>query len=325
MGETILDLKSVGLVVAGRTLLREVTFSIPRGQCIGLVGETGSGKSLTTRVVTGLTSRIPRAELSGSAVYDGRELVGLSESEWKTLRGSEIALVPQASLNALDPVMRIGRQIDEVLKTLRRRGIETPTSVELLEEVRMPRPKEVLRLYPHELSGGMRQRVMIALALAGRPSLLVADEPTTALDVTVQKGILDLLRDMRQRLQMSILLVTHDLGVIQDIAQQVVILYSGMVLETGPAAAVIDAPRHPYTKALLAAQPGSSPYGQPLRSISGFPPPPHEEMPGCRFADRCGYVRAGCREKAPLVRLAADGRGTACWCWDDLDLRAEER
>ncbi len=244
--------------------MRGVDLSIPRGGALALVGESGSGKTVTARVLTGLLQRIGGRVAAGRALFDGIALHDASDLQWRQLRGRRIALVPQASLSSLDPVMRIGSQLAETIRELDPQADPRSRAIELLDHVKLPRPAELLRSYPHELSGGMRQRVMIALALAGRPEFIVADEPTTALDVTVQKGILDLLCELRRQDGLTLMMIAHDLAVVEMVADDVAVMRTGELVEQGTAAKVLSIPAHEYTRALLAARPESSTPGAPL-------------------------------------------------------------
>ncbi len=307
------ELEHVGMTIGSMQVLRDVTLRLEKGECLGLVGETGSGKSLTCRILAGLHARIGGTRVHGRVEYEGRNALRFSAKDWRALRGTEIALVPQSSMNALDPVMRVGRQLDETIRAIDPASDPRRRALQLLEQVHMPHAAEVLKLYPHELSGGMRQRVMIALALVGSPSLLLADEPTTALDVTVQRGILELIRELRAQSEMSIVLVTHDLAVVEDIADSVAIMYSGSVVESGPVPAVLKAPAHPYTKALLAARPLVGRKDRRLAAIAGTPPAARVELPGCRYAPRCPYALDRCRESTPNLETIGPDQEAACW------------
>jgi peptide/nickel transport system ATP-binding protein len=260
----LLAVTGLDVQLGGRQVLHDVTFEIGRGEAFALVGESGSGKSVTARTLTGLLTRIGGEVSAGSVVYDGIPIDQHDDAAWMALRGRRIALVPQASLSSLDPVVRIGAQLAETIRVLDPGAAAGPRSLELLEQVRMSRPADVLRSYPHELSGGMRQRVMIALALAGRPEFIVADEPTTALDVTVQASILSLLGELRAETGMTLLMIAHDLAVVGMVSERVAVMRHGLLLEEGPTARVLSAPVHPYTQALLAARPEGSPPGEPL-------------------------------------------------------------
>jgi oligopeptide/dipeptide ABC transporter ATP-binding protein len=311
----LLQLEGVSVAIRGITALHDVTLGMETGECLGLVGETGSGKSLTCRVLTGTLGRI-RAEIrAGKVLYDGRDITHLTEAEWKTVRGRQIGFVPQSSLSGLDPVMRIGRQLREAIRALDAGADAKAKSLELLDRVQLRERQRILRAYPHELSGGMRQRVMIALALAGDPHLLVADEPTTALDVTVQRGILELLESLRRESSMTVLLVTHDLAVIRDRADRVAVMYSGSVVERGWVSEIFERPVHPYTKALLGARPAIAAPGTRLTSIPGAPPPLDDQPPGCAFAPRCSFAEPPCNEGLPDAVDVGGGHVTRCRRW----------
>jgi peptide/nickel transport system ATP-binding protein len=262
--QNLLAVDGLCVRLGGRDVLEDVSFSIGRGGALALVGESGSGKSVTARAVTGLLSRIGGTITGGHITYDGEPLVADDAQQWARLRGRRIALVPQASLSSLDPVMRIGKQIAETVAELDPSAAVKERSLELLDHVRMPRPQEILRSYPHELSGGMRQRIMIALALAGRPDFVVADEPTTALDVTVQASILQLLTDLRAETGLTLLMIAHDLAAVKLVADDVAVMRQGSLVEQGTTARTLSMPTHPYTQALLAARPEAAEPGQPL-------------------------------------------------------------
>lgn len=315
MTPDLLTITELGVEIGGLPVLSDVSLSLPSHGVLGLVGETGSGKSLTCRALMGLLPRIGGKIVTGSITFNGSPLTELDERGWAKVRGSQIGFVPQASLNALDPVMTVGAQLREAVRHLDP-GAEVKTRpTELLDMVRLPDGRGVLRRYPHELSGGMRQRVMIALALAGRPRLLVADEPTTALDVTVQKAILEVFADLRRATGMSLLLVTHDLGVVADAADAVAVMYGGTVVELGSTQQVMSAPSHPYTAALLGARPSARSQGERLVTIPGVPAVPGQWPTGCRFAPRCAYARDVCRADQPVLLPLTDERSGACHGW----------
>lgn len=261
--QPLLSIRGLGVRLGGRDVIHGVDLEVQRGESLALVGESGSGKTVTARVATGLIGRIGGIVTSGQVTFDGVDLDQDSPG-WTKLRGRRIAMVPQASLSSLDPVIRVGNQIAETVRHLDPGTNVGKRSRELLDQVHMPRIEEVLRSYPHELSGGMRQRVMIALALAGRPDLVVADEPTTALDVTVQANILRLLRELREETGMSLLMIAHDLAVVGVVSERVAVMREGRILEMGPTEQVLTRPTHAYTRALLAARPDASPSGMPL-------------------------------------------------------------
>jgi oligopeptide/dipeptide ABC transporter ATP-binding protein len=309
---TVLEARSLAVAVGSREILTRVDFSLEAGRCLGIVGETGSGKTMTTRLLTGTLDRIGGRVVRGNAIFDGLDLATVEPRRWRSLRGRRIALVPQASLSSLDPVMTVGRQLTEAVRELR--GSDQPRTIalELLDQVRMSRRAEVFSSYPHQLSGGMRQRVMIALALAGRPTLLVADEPTTALDVTIQRQILTLLADLQAETGMTLVLVTHDLGVIESIADAVAVMYAGTTVEFGPTGQVLSDPAHPYTRALLAALPTAAARHARLMDIPGHAPSPREWSVGCRFAPRCQHSDERCVGQLPPLATVGDRRKAAC-------------
>ena len=284
-----------------------VGFHIGRGETLGLVGESGCGKSMTALSLMRLV-RPPGRAVGGTAWLNGRDLMGLGDREMRAVRGAELALIFQEPMTALNPVFTIGDQVAEALIVHGRAGhVEARSrAVELLREVRIPDPERRARDYPHQLSGGMRQRVLIATALACRPSLVIADEPTTSLDVTIQAEILDLLRDMRASFGLSLLLITHDLGVVAGMADRVAVMYAGRIVETGPVRQIFAAPRHPYTQALLASVPGpalASAGRRRLLAIEGAVPDLAALPPGCAFSPRCKARTARC-DLAPPPEVA---------------------
>jgi len=290
-----------------------VDLTLRRGETLCVVGESGSGKSVTALAAMGLLDRTG-AEVRGSIELDERELLGLSEPEWRKVRGNEIAMIFQEPMSSLNPVQRIGDQIAEaiVLHQDVDKREAGGKAIELLELVGIPAADRRAREYPHRLSGGMRQRVMIAIALSCNPKLLIADEPTTALDVTIQAQILALMMELRERLGMAVMLITHDLGVVAETADRVAVMYAGRVVEKGTVQEVFDAPRHPYTRALLKAIPmmGMT-YAEPLYAIRGTVPSPTRWPTGCRFAPRCDEAFAKCSEDPPPFGSAE--RNARCW------------
>lgn len=272
-----------------------VDATVRRGECLGVVGESGSGKSVTFASVMGLIRSPGRIE-AGEILFDGRDLRKLSPREMRAVRGRDIAMTMQDALTALNPALTVGEQLAEVLyahdagmprASSARRACIRDRSAEMLGLVGIPSAGDRLRQYPHEFSGGMRQRIMIAIALASRPKLLIADEPTTALDVTIQAQVLELITDIRAKLGMSVVLITHDLGVVAEHCDRVMVMYAGQVVEEGPTAQVIRAPRHPYTRGLLGSIPRLSLRGQPIRPIMGQVPDLIDLPPQCRFYSRC--------------------------------------
>ncbi|GAN70440.1 ABC transporter ATP-binding protein [Acetobacter syzygii] len=282
-------------------IVENISFSIGEQEILGLVGESGSGKSVTAMALMGLIDA-PGVRITGMALFKGQDLLAMSGKQLRTLRGQEIAMIFQDPMTAFTPVYTIGWQIDEQLRVhqkLSRRQARART-VELLGEMGVPDPLNTANRYPHQLSGGLRQRAMIAMALSCNPSLLIADEPTTALDVTVQAQILDLMRNLRKTYGSSVLLITHDMGVVAETCDKTLVLYSGRVAETGTTQALFAHPQHPYTAALLASiPPMSGPRPERLPAIPGSPPQPLERPAGCAFAPRCTYSHATCLPAPP--------------------------
>jgi len=291
-----------------------VDFELDRGRTLGVVGESGSGKSVTALSVMGLIERPGQIREGSRILFEQRDLVRLEQRELERIRGNEISMIFQEPMSSLNPVYAVGAQIAEAVRTHRDVGRREAAerAVEMLELVGISEPRRRSRDYPHQLSGGMRQRVMIAMALACDPKLIIADEPTTALDVTIQAQILDLLIGLRERLGMSILLITHDLGVVAEMCDEVVVMYAGRVVERGGVREVFASPQHPYTEALLQSIPvlGMT-QSAPLRVIRGSVPSPLDWPPGCRFAPRCDHAFARCDEQPPLFASAAGE--AACW------------
>jgi oligopeptide/dipeptide ABC transporter ATP-binding protein len=292
----------------------DVSFSVGRGETLGLVGESGSGKSVTALSIVRLVAAPGRVE-SGSIVLDGMDLATVDEAAMRRVRGRRIGFVFQEPMTALDPVYTIGAQIEETLRVhgLARGHAARTRAIELLNAVRMPDAQKRVREYPHQLSGGLRQRAMIALALCAEPELLIADEPTTALDVTIQAEILDLLRDLRRQFNLSVLLITHDLGVVAEMADRVVVMYAGRIAEEGRVRDVLDAPAHPYTRALLASVPTGQAGVRPL-AIPGQVPSIADRPTGCPFAPRCPDRFADCVQRPPLFNVGVAHRAACFLC-----------
>jgi oligopeptide/dipeptide ABC transporter ATP-binding protein len=294
-------------------LVRSVSLDIRPGERVGLVGESGSGKSLTMLAVMGLLAS-PVTVTGGSVTLGDTELVGAPDRKLRALRGSEIAMVYQDPMTSLDPLQRIGEQIAEGLRAHgAHRSEAEERALAALAEVQLPDPHRLARAYPHELSGGMRQRVMIAAALAGNPRLLLADEPTTALDVTIQRQILALVARIQRARNLAVLWVTHDLGVAAQFVQRLAVMYAGRMVEVGPTAAVFASPQHPYTAALLAAVPSTTGERSALGQIPGSPPEPGSFPPGCSFASRCRQARPGCIQAEPALEARGAGVAAACF------------
>jgi peptide/nickel transport system permease protein len=308
-----------GLTVAFTTgsrdipVVQDVSFDLEPGEALGLVGESGCGKTVTARSLLGLLPAGGHVT-AGSALFGGLDLAAASEREFARVRGKMIALISQDPMSGLDPSFRVGSQLAEVIRrhSPLTRGQARARAIELLGMVNLPDPEDTLSRYPHELSGGMAQRVSIALALAGNPRLLIADEPTTALDVTVQAEILALLRDLRERLAMAIILVTHDWGVLADLCDRAMVMYAGQVVEAASVQEIYASPRHPYTEALLAANPHLAPVTGTLPAIPGAVPPPSTWPAGCHFLPRCRYATKECGSRTIPITAPAPGRLTRC-------------
>ena len=292
-----------------------VSFEVRRGQTLCVVGESGCGKSVTSLSLMGLLKK-PSAEIvEGHIYYDGKDLVQASEKEMRAIRGNRISMIFQEPMTSLNPALKIGFQMTEVLRLhAGMRGKEAEArAIHMLGEVRIPNPAGVMKRYPHELSGGMRQRVMIAMALACRPELLIADEPTTALDVTIQAQILDLMRIIKKETQTSIMLITHDLGVVAEMADYVVVMYAGRVVEQGRVLNIFDNPRHPYTKGLMKSRVRIGERSERLFTIPGQVPSPLERHAGCAFAERCPYAMERCRTAKPGLTRLGKGHEVRCF------------
>ena len=307
MSDSLLELRDLDVRFRVRTgsvhAVRGLDLRVARGEVAAVVGESGSGKSAAMLAALGLLD--PNASVSGSATFDGTELIGASNNTLRSMRGGRIGMIFQDPMTSLNPVLTIGRQIAEAVITHRK---VTPKqaeakSVELLELVSMPSARNRVRAYPHELSGGMRQRAMIAMALANDPDLLIADEPTTALDVTIQAQILTLLRDLQTVRQLAVVLITHDLGVVAGLADTVHVMYAGRIVEAGPVVDVFHNSDHPYTRGLLASLPRLDRPEQELIPIGGTPPSLQSEPPGCAFAPRCAHAISACSVVAPLPQI----------------------
>jgi len=314
-------LKVDGLTVETKTetgthrIVDGVSFELQKGEILGLVGESGSGKTMACRALLRL---LPSSRLSipkGSVRLDGKEVMDLPEDQFRAIRGKRVGMIFQNPASHLDPVMRIGDQIAESVRFHHggsKRAAEERT-IELLQQVGIPDPKERSRAFPHEFSGGMRQRAMIALALACDPDILIADEPTTALDVTVQAQILRLLKELRDARGLSIIFITHDLGVVAQLCDSICVLYGGRVCEHGPKERLLAAPRHPYTAGLMGCQPAIGATGERLRTIPGYPPTVDAMPTGCRFHPRCGNEVAECSRRQPPLEAYEPDHVAACY------------
>ncbi|MDO5037384.1 MAG: ABC transporter ATP-binding protein [Tissierellia bacterium] len=295
--------------------VRGVSFDIPYQSTVALVGESGSGKSVTALSLMGLLPK-PQGKIEGGQIFfEGEDVLAYSKDQIRQLRGTDLAMIFQEPMTSLNPGLKVGYQVAEVFyrvlgqdkKTSRKKAID------MLRRVELPRPEDLARSYPHELSGGQRQRVMIAMALASSPKLLIADEPTTALDVTIQAEVLDLMRRLQEDTGSSILLITHDLGVVAEMADYVVVMYGGRVVEKAPVMDLFDRPLHPYTQGLLRARPRLGQSGQKLFNIPGGVPDPRSLGGQCDFYDRCAYGQAICQEGEPQLVEAYPGHQVACF------------
>jgi len=304
------------------TVVDHVSFSVEAGKTLGIVGESGSGKTVSSLALVGLLPR--NATVTGSARFDGRELVGMSTRQLRNVRGNDISVIFQEPMTSLDPSFTVGNQLMEAYRNHKggSKSAARERAMEMLRLVGIPEPQKRISEYPHSFSGGMRQRVMIALALICSPRLLIADEPTTALDVTIQSQILELLRRLQDDLGMAIIFVTHDLGVVASVCDQVSVMYAGQAVEQAPIDDFFAAPRHPYSIGLLDSMPQSVTKGERLRMIAGTVPLPSQFPPGCRFAPRCPHVIEECTTAPPALELLEDGRRVRCIRHADLAAEA---
>jgi len=292
-----------------------LSFDLPRGKTLALVGESGCGKSVTALSVLRLIPSPPGKIQADAMALDGRDLLAISDTEMRSIRGNDISMIFQEPMTSMNPVFRVGDQIAAAIRLHRGLSKEEARreAIALLAQVGIPAPDSRVDDYPHQMSGGMLQRVMIAMALACNPKVLIADEPTTALDVTIQAQILDLLKTLQRERGMSILLITHDLGVVAEIAVEVVVMYAGKKVEQAPVETLFAAPRHPYTKGLFASLPSMNAGRARLHTIQGAVPAATAFPPGCRFHPRCPHAMPVCAEQEPPFESADGGHGTACW------------
>jgi len=296
-----------------------VSFDIHAGETVGMVGESGCGKSVTALSLLRLVDPPGRIEPDSRIEFEGKDLLSLDEEGIRRIRGNRIAMVFQEPMTALNPVFTIGDQVAEVARVHSNMGRKAAweRAIEMLNLVGIPDPRERAKSYPHQLSGGMRQRVLIAMALVMNPSLLIADEPTTALDVTIQAQILELLADLQQRLGLAVLLITHDLGVVAEVTSRVLVMYGGQIVERAPVRELFRDPRHPYTRGLLEAMPRLGRQRDRLAVIPGTVPPPTQWPSGCRFRDRCAYAWQRCADEAPPQYKVTDDHGARCHLVDE--------
>lgn len=293
-----------------------ISFNVKRGQTLAIVGESGCGKSVTSLSILKLIASPPGKIVDGAILYNGEDLVEADESRMRQIRGNKISMIFQEPMTSLNPVLTVGKQITEVLMLHKKLDTKQARAraIEMLRLVNIPEPESRIDNYPHQMSGGMRQRVMIAIALACDPEVLIADEPTTALDVTIQAQILNLMRDLRDRTQAATVLITHDLGVVAEIAETVVVMYAGRKVEEADVKSLFAKPLHPYTRGLLNSMPkliGDT--DERLEEIPGVVPSLREPIPGCAFAPRCSHATSKCHEACPTLETKFPGHQVACW------------
>ncbi|MFD4691502.1 MULTISPECIES: ABC transporter ATP-binding protein [unclassified Streptomyces] len=301
-----------------------VNYSVAEGETLAVLGESGSGKSVTAQAIMGILDMPPGKISGGEILFKDRDLLKLKGEERRRVRGQEMAMIFQDALSSLNPVLSVGQQLGEMFVVHRgmSRKDAKAKSIELMDRVRIPAAKERVGNFPHQFSGGMRQRIMIAMAMALEPSLIIADEPTTALDVTVQAQVMELLAELQRELNMGLILITHDLGVVADVADKIAVMYAGRIVETSPVHEIYKAPAHPYTKGLLRSIPRLDQKGQDLYAIKGLPPNLLHIPPGCAFHPRCPMAQAVCRTDVPPLYTVDESRRSACHFWKEtLDAR----
>jgi len=298
-----------------------ISYTLDEGESLGIVGESGSGKSVSVLSIMGLIPSPPGRVVDGKAIYNDRDILSVSKAEMRNIRGREIAMVFQDPMTSLNPVLTIGRQLTESLRLHLNmsENLAKDRASEMLDLVGISNPKDRLSDYPHQFSGGMRQRVMIAMALSCNPSILIADEPTTALDVTIQAQIVDLVKQLQEQLGMAIIWITHDLGVVAGMVEKVAVMYAGFIVEMAPVESLYESPKHPYTLGLLQSLPKVDAKNQQrLVSIKGLPPDLRQEATYCPFAPRCPFAVEKCWEENPPLLPTGPHRTSACWRWEEL-------
>ncbi|MBD0745240.1 ABC transporter ATP-binding protein [Streptomyces sp. CBMA152] len=296
-----------------------VTYSVAAGETLAVLGESGSGKSVTAQAVMGILDMPPGRITGGEILFKGQDLLKLKEDERRKVRGSGMAMIFQDALSSLNPVLSVGAQLGEMFTVhqgMSRKDAKAK-AVELMDRVRIPAAQERVGQYPHQFSGGMRQRIMIAMAMALEPALIIADEPTTALDVTVQAQVMDLLAELQREFTMGLILITHDLGVVADVADRIAVMYAGRIVEQAPVHEIYKAPAHPYTRGLLDSIPRLDQKGQELYAIKGLPPNLMHIPSGCAFHPRCPMAQDVCRTDVPPLADVAEGRKSACHFWKE--------
>ncbi|MFJ8975573.1 ABC transporter ATP-binding protein [Streptomyces sp. NPDC102282] len=301
-----------------------VNYSVSEGETLAVLGESGSGKSVTAQAIMGILDMPPGRISGGEILFKDQDLLKLKPEARRRIRGQEMAMIFQDALSSLNPVLSVGQQLGEMFVVHRgmSRGDAKAKAIELMDRVRIPAARQRVGDFPHQFSGGMRQRIMIAMALALEPDLIIADEPTTALDVTVQAQVMDLLAELQRELNMGLILITHDLGVVADVADKIAVMYAGRIVETSPVHDIYKAPAHPYTKGLLRSIPRLDQKGQELYAIKGLPPNLLHIPPGCAFHPRCPMAQAVCRTDVPPLCTVDEERRSACHFWKEtLDAR----
>ncbi|MEV0985428.1 ABC transporter ATP-binding protein [Streptomyces sp. NBC_01343] len=296
-----------------------VNYSVDEGETLAVLGESGSGKSVTAQAVMGILDVPPGRIAGGEILFKGKDLLKMKEEERRRIRGADMAMIFQDALSSLNPVLSVGAQLGEMYEVHRgmSRKDAKAKAVELMDRVKIPAARERVGDYPHQFSGGMRQRIMIAMALALEPSLIIADEPTTALDVTVQAQVMDLLAELQRELNMGLILITHDLGVVADVADKIAVMYAGRIVEAAPVHEIYAAPAHPYTRGLLDSIPRLDQKGQELYAIKGLPPNLLAIPSGCAFNPRCPMAQAVCRTDVPPLAQVGQDRASACFFWKE--------
>ncbi len=321
MRENLLTVENLSVSIGGTEIVRQVQMQIGRNQCVGIVGESGSGKSTLALSLVGMVGNGRDAKITGKIDFDGQRVDQFSQKQLRAVRGKEIAVILQDPMSSLNPVFSIGNQLAEAL-SCHRSGVDAESlrreMLAALNAVHIPAPEQRLRDYPHQMSGGMRQRIVGALGIAAKPQLLIADEPTTSLDATLQIQYLQLLKELQQQAAvterpMSILLITHDFGAVAKCCDHVCVMYAGKIVEQADVKSVFSAPAHPYTKALMASRPQLQEKVERLPSIGGSPPRPDDDFQGCAFAPRCEKAEDQCRQQEPPLSMIATDRQVACW------------
>ena len=323
--DIILEVKDLCVefqTVEGRVqAVDHLSYTLHKGEKLGIVGESGSGKSVSSLAMMQLIPNPPGRVTGGEILYKGKDLVKLSEKEMQRLRGNEISMIFQEPMTSLNPIIQCGKQIAESLRL--HRGMNKKEAAEeavrMMKAVGIANPEVRAHEYPHQMSGGMRQRVMIAMALACQPQILIADEPTTALDVTIQAQILDLIRDLNRAMNAAVLFITHDLGVVSELCDTVIVMYTGHIVEQAPVRELFRDPKHPYTVGLLNAIPAITKERKPLKTIEGVVPNPTERIEGCSFWPRCPHASERCRKEAPPVTRPGEDRLVRCWLYAGED------